>query len=212
MCVRCHAPATVVDHIAPHRGDQALFWDKGNWQPLCKPCHDRAKQGEEKRSARGGVLAHPFLRPSRVPVTLVCGPPGSGKSTYVEKHRRPGDIVIDLDLIKAKLFHTTSHQAPRSAEATRQALLERNQILTGLADDHLHEHVWFIVSAPEQAERDLWQRKLRNARLVVMDTPLEECLRRIRADVSREGQRDWMEDLVHQWFARARREKDLRNV
>ena len=34
-------PATVVDHIVPHRGDHRLFWDEQNWQPLCKACHDR---------------------------------------------------------------------------------------------------------------------------------------------------------------------------
>lgn len=34
-------PATVVDHIIPHRGDRKLFWDESNWQPLCKSCHDR---------------------------------------------------------------------------------------------------------------------------------------------------------------------------
>jgi 5-methylcytosine-specific restriction endonuclease McrA len=39
--------ATVVDHIIPHRGDQTLFWDRANWQPLCKPNHDSAKQAEE---------------------------------------------------------------------------------------------------------------------------------------------------------------------
>lgn len=32
--------ATVVDHITPHRGDQALFWEMGNHQPLCKECHN----------------------------------------------------------------------------------------------------------------------------------------------------------------------------
>jgi 5-methylcytosine-specific restriction protein A len=25
----------VVDHIRPHMGDPALFWDEGNWQALC---------------------------------------------------------------------------------------------------------------------------------------------------------------------------------
>jgi 5-methylcytosine-specific restriction protein A len=31
-----------VDHIAPHRGDSALFWDElGNWQTLCSACHTR---------------------------------------------------------------------------------------------------------------------------------------------------------------------------
>ncbi len=31
--------ADVVDHIIPHRGDQELFWDQTNWQPLCYSCH-----------------------------------------------------------------------------------------------------------------------------------------------------------------------------
>lgn len=34
-------PATVVDHIKPHRGNQSLFWDRNNWQPLCKHHHDQ---------------------------------------------------------------------------------------------------------------------------------------------------------------------------
>lgn len=34
-------PARVTDHIVPHRGNQALFWDRANWQPLCEPCHNR---------------------------------------------------------------------------------------------------------------------------------------------------------------------------
>jgi 5-methylcytosine-specific restriction protein A len=34
------ALATVVDHIVPHKGDQKLFWDRSNWQSLCKDCHD----------------------------------------------------------------------------------------------------------------------------------------------------------------------------
>lgn len=49
FCVMCKAQgrmvaATVVDHIRPHKDDQALFWDESNWQPLCKPHHDSTKQ------------------------------------------------------------------------------------------------------------------------------------------------------------------------
>lgn len=51
LCAEClrHGrvtPATVVDHIIPHRGDMTLFWDQNNWQPLCKQCHDK-KTGRE---------------------------------------------------------------------------------------------------------------------------------------------------------------------
>jgi len=44
LCVACEGKGMVtaaneVDHIVPHRGDQALMWDEANWQALCKPCH-----------------------------------------------------------------------------------------------------------------------------------------------------------------------------
>ncbi len=52
LCVTCDlknivTAATVVDHIKPHRGNQSLFWDRNNWQALCKPCHDRKTATEE---------------------------------------------------------------------------------------------------------------------------------------------------------------------
>ncbi|RKJ07590.1 HNH endonuclease, partial [Butyricicoccus sp. 1XD8-22] len=40
--------ATVVDHIKPHQGDQSLFWNENNWQPLCKRCHDRKTRTEDQ--------------------------------------------------------------------------------------------------------------------------------------------------------------------
>lgn len=39
-------PATVVDHVEPHRGDFDLFW-RGELQSLCADCHDAHKQREE---------------------------------------------------------------------------------------------------------------------------------------------------------------------
>ena len=48
-CRMCSAPATVVDHITPHRGDKRLFWSRSNWQPLCTPCHSSRKQSAERR-------------------------------------------------------------------------------------------------------------------------------------------------------------------
>lgn len=52
LCAECmkqgrYTKATVVDHIMPCRGDQKLFWDRSNWQSLCKPCHDRKTLTEE---------------------------------------------------------------------------------------------------------------------------------------------------------------------
>lgn len=40
-------PATVCDHVTAHKGDPDLFW-WGPFQSLCKRCHDRDKQREER--------------------------------------------------------------------------------------------------------------------------------------------------------------------
>lgn len=52
FCVRClenklYTRSEVVDHIIPHKGDMELFWDKNNWQALCKTCHDRKTATED---------------------------------------------------------------------------------------------------------------------------------------------------------------------
>ncbi|WP_089177270.1 HNH endonuclease [Bosea sp. AS-1] len=57
-CQRCgriegDTSLLVADHIKPHRGRAALFWDRNNIQCLCKECHDTVKQREEKAEPVG---------------------------------------------------------------------------------------------------------------------------------------------------------------
>ena len=52
LCVECQKmgiikAARVVDHIKPHKGDMDLFWDEGNWQSLCEPCHNKKTARED---------------------------------------------------------------------------------------------------------------------------------------------------------------------
>ena len=46
---QCHdegrvTAATQTDHVRPHRGNHALFWDTTNWQALCASCGARKTQ------------------------------------------------------------------------------------------------------------------------------------------------------------------------
>lgn len=45
---RTHPHSAVVDHIKPHRGDEALFFDLNNLQSVSKAYHDSAKQRVER--------------------------------------------------------------------------------------------------------------------------------------------------------------------
>jgi 5-methylcytosine-specific restriction protein A len=132
---------------------------------------------------------------------MVCGPAAAGKSTHVEQHAGPKDVVIDLDVIRAELAGTAIHQPNEGYIAA--ALDERNARLRALATDTEHERAWFIVSAPGRGDRELWQRKL-NADVIMLDTPLDECERRIRADERRRGQEERMVALAADWWKRYR--------
>ena len=53
LCARCLAqgtvtPATVANHVIPHKGDEVLFWE-GQLESSCKPHHDGVIQAEEAR-------------------------------------------------------------------------------------------------------------------------------------------------------------------
>lgn len=78
LCAICASrgevkPATVVDHVTPHRGNWTAFVT-GELQSLCKPCHDGEKKIVELRgySTKIGVdgwpvdPAHPAYRKSVV--------------------------------------------------------------------------------------------------------------------------------------------------
>lgn len=55
LCRMCKAlgqlvPATVADHVKPHRGDLELFRDPDNLQSLCARCHSSHKQAQENHA------------------------------------------------------------------------------------------------------------------------------------------------------------------
>jgi 5-methylcytosine-specific restriction enzyme A len=51
LCVLCErngriTQSVAVDHIVPHRGNMALFWDsENNLQALCERCHNSKSAG-----------------------------------------------------------------------------------------------------------------------------------------------------------------------
>lgn len=53
--------ADTVDHVVPHRGDIALFYDPSNLASLCASCHSRHKQRAEngRKVVRYGADGYP---------------------------------------------------------------------------------------------------------------------------------------------------------
>jgi 5-methylcytosine-specific restriction protein A len=200
-------PAAVVDHITPHGGDEALFWDRDNWQPLCKPCHDAKTAREDGGFGRVAVNWHPeFLRPSAVPLTIVCGPPLAGKTTYVDRNRAPGDVVIDLDMIGAEVCGCGPYDWPVSR--LNDVGRERNRRLMALARPMMERaRAWFIVGDPDPRNRAWWATTLQPEAIVVVETPRIDCVR--RAESVDRGGRNVVPAIDQWWRSYRRRPGDL---
>lgn len=190
----------VCDHIKPHRGNEALFYDENNLQCLCKHCHDSIKQREEKRAA-DGTLTHPqYLMPSLIPLTIVCGAPASGKSHYVATHKSPDDLVIDMDVIVAQMTGHSTHAWDRNHYLS-SALTQRNAMLLQLSDESIksrYKHAWFIVTEPIASKRQWWQRTLKPTDIIVMETSEEQCL--ANADKDKDRNRSETAMAINKWW------------
>lgn len=124
-------------------------------------------------------------------ITLVCGPPGSGKTTYVNERRKPGDIVWDFDVIMSAITGMDIHQTPRAA--VRFAKQMRDGFYREAMNSSGHR-IWIIEACPTAAERLRFERDLR-AGVILLDTPEHVCIERVR-----DRGAHWPE-LVTRWFA-----------
>lgn len=195
-------PAEVVDHIEPHEGDEIRFWDRANWQPLCKRHHDIKTAAEDGGFGRSAVNWHPpFLKPAGVPLTIVCGAPLSGKSSFVEANRAPSDRVIDLDQIGAELCGCGPYDWPSSR--LNEVGRERNRRLAELARCE-GEPAWFVVGEPDPIRRAWWATILQPDRIIVLETPRLDCLKRL--ELTDRGGRD-VAGVIDGWWRTYRRRK-----
>lgn len=205
MCKRIETDTSrlVCDHIDPHGGDREKFW-AGPFQTLCCDCHDGAKQRID-RQGRQASLRPKWLKPSIVPLTIVCGAPASGKSHYVRMRAAAADMVIDLDAIVADMSGGPLHGWDRD-RWLHPALFRRNDMLGSLSRPGTHKAAWFIVSEPKPFNRQWWDDTLKPAEIVVIETPEAQCIANAANDSDRPE--DTASGIVSWWFDYRRRPGD----
>jgi predicted kinase len=117
-----------------------------------------------------GSFAHKPL------VIIVFGPPGSGKTTYVNKHRGKGDIVWDSDTIMQAIAGTQDcGAAVPFVLAMRRAFYAKAIDSRGLAIDR----IW-IIEATRRPRSMVPEIEQLQASTVILNTSKEVCLERVR--------------------------------
>ncbi len=189
--------ATVVDHKIPHQGDMDLFWDRTNWQSLCTSCHNTKTALEDGGFGNRPAMRPAWLKPSNIKVFLVCGPPASGKSTYIKQHAVPMDIVIDLHDIRRRL---TGSCYSRDNNHLNMALRERNRLLGQLKRERPPKRAWLTLLEPKLSGRRWWAEKLKATEVIVLETELGVCEQRIQCDPQRETVATEQREAARLWW------------
>ena len=121
-------------------------------------------------------------------VTLVAGPPCSGKTTWVNEQRGKHDIVIDADLIATAIGSPETHGHQQFVwDFVRPMMDAAINVRTTVAQA---PHVWIIKGAPTRAERQDF------THVVVLAVDEKTCRRRA-LDA---GRPDGWANLITSWW------------
>lgn len=116
-------------------------------------------------------------------VTVVCGPPCAGKTTWVAEHAQPGDTVLDIDVL-AKLCGSGRDHG-HEGRHYRAAQDEYDQLCQVVSASNTN--AWVIRGAPEPAARKKLADAVGATRVVVLLPPRGVLLARA---LERDGQID----------------------
>lgn len=127
---------------------------------------------------------------------VVTGPPCSGKTTYIRKMARRGDLTVDLDDLAYSLGAGRGHHAGGAPLAV--ALVARRMAiryaLRECSGPGSECDAWIIDTMPDGEAVARYQRA--GAEIVVLDPGLDECVRRARKDKRRKG----TESAIMKWY------------
>ena len=132
-------------------------------------------------------------------VILVAGPSGSGKTSYVRKNAKQSDLIWDFDVVARSISKHPYQLLPphilRFVYALRDAFMAEaaKRINDGV------KTIWIIESAPKPEQRRKYQQVLR-AKVIVLEVPAQECLRRIETDPKRDMSFEW-KVIIDRWWS-----------
>lgn len=123
-------------------------------------------------------------------IRLITGPPASGKSTYVRDNAKPGDAIIDLDLL--------------DGDSVLRAALEESLHLQGSQKD-----VWVTRTLPDPADRKGFAEYIKADSVITLNDASEEELHaRLEGSPDAESRREG----IRRWFSLNPRNGDERNT
>lgn len=196
LCAECGKPilnafdciAHHVQEITPQNlNDANITLNPENIELLHMKCHNI-------RHNRFGGRVKSWQRK----VYYVYGAPCSGKSTFVRENMQAGDLILDIDRIWSALSGQPEYIKPTALKDVvfnvRNAVFDSIKTRAGLWQQA------FVIEGGAFLGDRMRRIETLGAEAIHIDTPKDECIRRLAADDSRTAvQSQWVE-YIERWF------------
>ena len=130
-------------------------------------------------------------------ITVVWGPPASGKSTFVRESRSDNSLTFDFDPVMQALSGLTPHH--KNPALVGLVLEIRALVLEALGTDLGVDDVWIITTRISDDMQEALDGL--DVQYHLMDTDKETCLERVDADPDRADVAEEMKSVIEEWFA-----------
>lgn len=181
-CIGHHVKPLTEENV----NDAAISLNPDNIQLVHHRCHNRIHKkfyyGEEARQ-----------------VYLVYGSPLSGKTSWVWDAKTDGDLIVDMDSIWQCISGCDRYVKPGAlnscAFGVRDYLIDCIKYRRGK-----WRNAYLVGGYPMISERERLCRELR-AREVFIDTPKDECIRRLSLCTDNRDKIEWQK-FIDDWWKR----------
>ena len=194
LCEHCGRPITKAYDCTGHHvieltdrnvNDVTISLNPDNIMIVHHKCHNK--------------IHHKLSMTDRRTVYVVYGAPCSGKTSFVRDNMEQGDLVIDIDSIWECVSGCDRYTKPARLNSNvftlRDNLIEQVRYRVGK-----WLTAWIIGGYPLTAERERLCKSL-GAREIFVDTPRDECLRRLHDAAANDGRDvdEWTR-YISDWF------------
>lgn len=198
LCQECRlqdkiTPAETVHHINPLEYYPELRLEDKNLISLCINCHNKMHDRETHGLTYIGRKWQ-YIYTGYSNIIFVIGPPCSGKTTYVRERVGPNDLVFDWDEIaKALTFGRNHDHNPDTHELLRRV---RHTFLSFVETNSDFDTVWIVSTRVYDVFHEF---ALVAPRVVELNTSMEECLARLRANPDDRNEKE-TEEVIRNYF------------
>lgn len=130
-------------------------------------------------------------------VTIVCGAPGSGKTTYAKSQMQEGDLIVDHDLLYQALSGLEYYNKP--IELFPYVWAAWDTVIEELISRQDIYRAWVVACLPNGDDRETLAYRL-NAKVILIESLEFACINRIEKDSRRNKQARYWEKIIHKWF------------